>query len=286
MNIFEKRHERLRLFHNFDTHHQRKTIPEHVFETCPHCHSSIPYRDLIANQYVCPACTYHLKISARERIRQLCDFDSFKEMDKHLTTKNVDDFSGYDQKLDKARASCGMYEAVICGIAKMEGIPLAIGVMDSHFMMGSMGVVVGEKITRLIAMAQRKHLPLLIFCASGGARMQEGMQSLVQMAKTSSQLKQFDGLYISILTHPTTGGVLASFAMLGDIILAEPHALVGFAGRRVIEDTIKEKLPDDFQQAEFVLQHGFIDDIVDRRVMKKYLVSLLQLHGGKADAHA
>ena len=282
MKLFEIRQEKLALFHRRKKkNNDVKEIPERVFETCPKCHASIPYKDLIQNQYVCVECAHHFKISAFERIRQICDTDSFKEVDKHFITKNIEAFEGYDKKLEQAQKSTGLKEAVVIGVAKIHSIPCAIGVMDSRFMMGSMGVVVGEKICRLIRLARKRKLPLLLFCTSGGARMQEGIQSLIQMAKTSSELKQFSndkGLYISILTHPTTGGVSASFAMLGDIILAEPDCLVGFAGRRVIENTINEVLPKEFQRSQFMLEKGFIDRIVQRKDLKDTLHTILKLH--------
>lgn len=253
-------------------------------KSCLQCNASIPYDEFMKNLYVCPRCGYHMKITARERIRQLVDEHTFNEMDALMESVNVDHFVGYDEKLDKYQKACGMKEAVICGSAKINGNKCVLAVMDSHFMMGSMGAVVGEKITRAIEYAHRKKLPLIISCTSGGARMQEGIISLMQMAKTSAVLKRFsdDGnLYITILTNPTTGGVSASFAMLGDIIISEPNALIGFAGKRVIEKTINEVLPKEFQHAKFVQEKGFIDMIVERKDMRRVLSDLLYLHGGK-----
>ncbi len=261
-----------------------KEIPDHIFKTCVGCHEHILYKELIQNKYVCPVCGHHFTISARERIRQLCDSDSFVEMEAKVRTQNIYNFEGYTKKLEQAQHSTGMNEAVICGKATIDQQPVAIAVMDSRFMMGSMSSLVGEKITRLITYADQMSLPLIISCTSGGARMQEGIRSLVQMAKTSAALKRFGehgNVYITLLTHPTTGGVSASFAMLGDIILAEPHALVGFAGRRVIEKTINEKLPEEFQKAEFMMEKGFIDAIVDRREMKTTLSTILRIHQGE-----
>ncbi|MDO4466632.1 MAG: acetyl-CoA carboxylase, carboxyltransferase subunit beta [Bacillota bacterium] len=282
MDLFKTRQEKLTLFHkNRKKETVRKEIPSHVIAQCENCHVNFTLKELQMNKYVCPECGHHFKISARERIRQLCD--EFKEMDKKYITQNIDNFPEYDDKLDKSQRRTGLNEAVVCGIAKMEDQTCAIAVMDSGFMMGSMGTVVGEKITRLVEYADKKHLPLIISCTSGGARMQEGILSLVQMSKTSAALKRFSehgGLYISLLTHPTTGGVSASFAMLGDIILAEPNCLVGFAGKRVIENTIKEKLPENFQKAEFMLEKGFVDAIVPRKEMKATLVQILKMHGG------
>lgn len=286
-NLFKQRQQRLKIFQSSRkkiVHYVKKEVPQNMFHTCLKCNESIAYMDLIEHKYVCPRCGYHFKISARERIRQIIDENTFVEMDKYIASKNKEHFEGYDEKLEKYKHATGLYEAVVCGSGKIKGIKVAIAVMDSNFMMGSMGSVVGEKITRTIEMAQRKKLPLLIFSSSGGARMQEGIVSLMQMAKTSSALKRFNdegGFYISILTHPTTGGVSASFAMLGDIILAEPDALIGFAGKRVIEKTINEVLPEGFQHAEFVQEKGFIDLIVERKDMKKTLYDLLKIHGGK-----
>ena len=281
--LFEKRKKRLELFKKRRNNDEKPPIdmPENLFITCPACKESIPYEDMMHNLYVCPHCHEHLKVTAHERIRQLCDEGSFQEMDKGMTLKEGTDFPGYQEKLDRLRKQTGLYEAVVTGKAKITNIPCALAVMDSNFFMGSMGQVVGEKITRCIEMATKEKLPLIIFCTSGGARMQEGILSLMQMAKTSAALAKHSEaglLYISYLTHPTTGGVSASFAMLGDIILAEPHCLVGFAGKRVIASTVNEELPEDFQKAEFVLEKGFIDKIVERKDMRKTLSKILKLH--------
>ena len=287
-NLFKKRQDRLHRFEDFrnsrDLDVRPKEIPDYVFKNCEHCGENIPYMELQRTYYVCPRCGCHLKISARERIRQLIDEGTFTECDALVESANEDHFIGYEEKLDKAKQATGMHEAVICGYGLVRGYPLAIAVMDSRFMMGSMGHVVGDKITRLIELADRHHLPLLISCTSGGARMQEGIDSLMQMAKTAAALKRFSdhgGFYISLLTHPTTGGVSASFAMLGDVILAEPDALVGFAGRRVIEKTVNEVLPPQFQHAEFVMEKGFIDRIVERKDLRRTVADLILLHGGK-----
>lgn len=287
-NLFKKRQDRLHRFEDFrnsrDLDVRPKEIPDYVFKNCEHCGENIPYMELQRTYYVCPRCGCHLKISARERIRQLFDEGTFTECDALVESANEDHFIGYEEKLDKAKQATGMHEAVICGYGLVRGYPLAIAVMDSRFMMGSMGHVVGDKITRLIELADRHHLPLLISCTSGGARMQEGIVSLMQMAKTAAALKRFSdhgGFYISLLTHPTTGGVSASFAMLGDVILAEPDALVGFAGRRVIEKTVNEVLPPQFQHAEFVMEKGFIDRIVERKDLRRTVADLILLHGGK-----
>jgi acetyl-CoA carboxylase carboxyl transferase subunit beta len=211
----------------------------------------------------------------------ICDKNSFVELDKELRSTNILGFPEYDKKLKNARLVSAEADAVICGLCSVNGVPVAVFVMEPYFMMGSMGVIVGEKITRLFEKAREEKLPVVGFTVSGGARMQEGIMSLMQMAKVSGAVKLHsdDGnLYICVLTDPTTGGVTASFAMQADIIIAEPHALVGFAGPRVIEQTIRRKLPDGFQQAEFLLEKGFVDDIVDRRRQKKYIGQVLKMH--------
>lgn len=285
-NIFKRRRERITLFNvrsKRENNYSAKEIPDDLFRICKRCKSTVQTEVFKSNLYVCPECGSHVRIGSRERIRQIVDEGTFKETDADVTTTDVD-FEGYSEKLDKYKNDTGLNEAVICGIGKINGEETAIAVMDSYFMMGSMGSVVGDKITRLIERADENALPLVIFCASGGARMQEGIVSLIQMAKTSAALKRFGdhgNLYISVLTNPTTGGVSASFAMLGDIIIAEPRALIGFAGRRVIEKTINEELPKEFQRAEFVKEKGFVDMIVERKKMKKTLSDLIRLHGVK-----
>ena len=281
--LFKSRKKRLDLFKKRRNNEHRAPIdmPENLFRNCSECHQSIPYEELMNNLYVCPHCQAHLKLSAHERIRQICDLHSFVEMDKRMQLKQEVDFPGYKEKLERLQKQTGLYEAVVCGTATIAKIPCAIAVMDSNFFMGSMGQIVGEKITRCIEMATKHKLPLIIFCTSGGARMQEGILSLVQMAKTSAAIarhKEAGLLYISFLTNPTTGGVSASFAMLGDIILAEPNCLVGFAGKRVIASTVNEELPENFQKAEFVLEKGFIDRIVDRHDARDELAKILRFH--------
>lgn len=250
-------------------------------EVCPGCQTPIPNSELSAEAFVCPSCGHHFGIGSHARLAHLLDEHSFKEIHAKANSRGINQFPDYDAKLIRYQKTTDLSEAVICGFGKIHDNRVAIAVMDSRFMMGSMGQVVGEKITRLIELATKKDLPLIIYTASGGARMQEGILSLFQMAKTSAALERFSqqgGLYISILTHPTTGGVSASFAMLGDIILAEPKALIGFAGRRVIEKTVKEQLPDDFQKAEFLQEKGFVDAIVDRRQQRSILAHLIKLH--------
>lgn len=287
-HLFKKRQERLDYFkslrNKIKVKVEDKQIPDNVLKHCPKCGLSITNEELNHNLNVCPNCNYHFRISAKERIELLVDKNSFKEFDKNLTTKNYDQFDGYLEKLTKAKKLSGLNEAIICGSATIDSYKVMIAAMDTNFMMGSMGSVVGEKLTRLIEKADKKKLPLIICCCSGGARMQEGNTSLIQMVKTSSALKRFDdhhGLYISLICDPTTGGVSASFASLGDIIIAEPNALFGFAGKRVIENTINEKLDDNFQSAEFNLEHGFVDMIIDRKYLKKSIADLIKLHRGK-----
>lgn len=256
-------------------------IPDGMWVKCSSCGKTIYREDVEANLMVCSSCGHHFRISAPARIRQIVDKGTFKELFKELTSINSLEFPGYQVKLEEAKKKSRLNEAVITGECKINGISTVLCVMSSDFMMGSMGSVVGEKITRAVEHATMKKQPLIIFSSSGGARMQEGIFSLMQMAKTSAALAKHDEaglLYISVLTDPTTGGVTASFAMLGDIILAEPNALIGFAGRRVIEQTIKEKLPEEFQHAEFLQKKGYIDKIVERKNMKETLGAILKLH--------
>ena len=248
---------------------------------CDNCKEILYKEDVRANYSVCPNCGKHFRLSSRRRIAQIIDEGTFEELNEDLHTTDPIKFEGYLQKVKSLEEKTKIKEAVRTGIGKINGINVAIGVMDANFMMGSMGEVVGEKITRLIETAIGKHLPVILFCASGGARMQEGMVSLMQMAKTSAALSKLNKaglLYISIFTDPTTGGVTASFASLGDVILAEPGALIGFAGPRVIEQTINQKLPEGFQRSEFLLEHGFVDRIVERKDMKNELCKILELH--------
>ena len=248
---------------------------------CDSCKEILYKEDVKNNFSVCPNCGKHFRLSARRRISQVIDEGTFCEINENMQTTDPLNFKGYIDKLKLLQEKTNIQEAVKTGIGKIDGIDVAIGVMDGNFMMGSMGSVVGEKIACLVDEAIAKKLPLILFCVSGGARMQEGIVSLMQMAKTSNSLAKLDEaglLYISVLTDPTTGGVTASFAMLGDIILAEPDALIGFAGPRVIEQTIKQELPEGFQKSEFLLEHGFIDKIVERKDMKKTLAQILKLH--------
>ena len=256
-------------------------------KTCKKCEHTAKYSAFADNFMICPNCGTYMRMGAFERLAATVDDKSFSELYAELSSSNIIDFPDYDEKLEKAKAASGLNEGVVCGTAKIDGINTCIFVMDSNFMMGSMGTVVGEKITRLFEYATEKKLPVIGFTTSGGARMQEGILSLMQMAKVSGAVKRHsDGgnLYITVLTDPTTGGVTASFAMLGDIIIAEPKALVGFAGARVIEQTTGKKLPEGFQRAEFMQDHGFVDTIVERENMKKTLSLILKMHkvGGVA----
>ena len=251
-------------------------------KTCPNCHKAIPLSRLWANNLVCP-CGYHFRMKARQRIATITDKGSFRELFPELKAGNPLDFPGYGEKLDTVRTATGETEAVLCGTAAIGKQKCCLFVMESYFMMGSMGSAVGEKITKLFEYAAEHRLPVVGFTVSGGARMQEGLLSLMQMAKTSAAIKRHSDaglLYIAVLTDPTTGGVTASFAMEADIILAEPGATIGFAGARVIEQTTRKTLPKEFQKAEFVLQHGFIDSIAQRSCQKQLLTQLLSMHNG------
>ncbi|MEE1086929.1 MAG: acetyl-CoA carboxylase carboxyltransferase subunit alpha [Schaedlerella sp.] len=256
-------------------------IPEGLWKKCNACRAAIMTEDVIKGYYVCPKCGYYFRIPATERIEMIADTNTFEEWDTGLESGNPIDFRGYEEKVQALRIKTQLDEAVVTGKCKIGGNEVVLAVMDGRFLMASMGKIVGEKITRAVERATKEKLPVIIFTCSGGARMQEGIHSLMQMSKTSAALKRHHDagqLYISVLTDPTTGGVTASFAMLGDIILAEPNALIGFAGPRVIEQTIGEKLPEGFQRAEFLLEHGFVDKIVKREEMKEILSRILALH--------
>ncbi len=252
-----------------------------IRNACPKCGVLLPLSEQQENLNVCTSCGYHFRISPRERVDYLTDEGSFTELFGDLKSRDILDFPGYDQKLRNARLASREKEGVLCGTAEIEGQPCALFLMDPNFMMGSMGTVVGEKITRLFEYATEHSLPVVGYTVSGGARMQEGILSLMQMAKTSCALKRHSeagNFYLTVLTDPTTGGVTASFAMDGDVIVAEPGATVGFAGARVIEQTIRKKLPQGFQKAEFLLEHGFVDLIVPRAQQKETIGRLLRLH--------
>jgi len=259
----------------------KNDVPEGIMTKCPECKNIILTKDLIKLMKVCPKCDHHLKMTAAERVDCLFDEETFKSIDDHLKTENPLNFPAYTEKVETDARKTGLNEAVLTGTGKIDGLEIAVAIMDSHFRMGSMGSVVGEKITRAIEKATVLGIPMIIFSASGGARMQEGVLSLMQMAKTSVALTRHASeglLYISVMTYPTTGGVSASFASVGDINIAEPKALIGFAGRRVIEQTVREKLPDDFQTAEFLLDHGQLDAVVHRADMKETISKIVRLH--------
>jgi len=264
---------------------KKVTVPEELMFKCPRCRTVYFMEEFEKSGKVCPNCNYHSRISASERIAITVDKNSFKEFDGEMISKNPINFPSYEEKQEELREKTGLRDAIITGEATIRGIPCIIAVMDTRYMMASMGSVVGEKLTRAFETATERKLPIIVFTASGGARMQEGAVSLMQMAKTSGAVARHSDaglLYITVMTDPTTGGVTASFASLGDIIIAEPKVLVGFAGRRVIEGTIKQRLPDDFQSAEFLLQHGFVDMIVERPRLRRTLAHLIKLHGGGA----
>ena len=260
---------------------ERPEVPEGLLKKCNKCGAAILTEEVKSAGYICPKCQGYFRVHAYERIRMTVDEDSFEEWEKDMEFVNPLEFKGYEEKVKSLKEKTGLSEAVVTGKASIEGNPAVIAVCDGRFLMASMGQVVGEKITRAVERATKEQLPVIIFACSGGARMQEGIVSLMQMAKTAAALKRHSDaglLYVSVLTDPTTGGVTASFAMLGDVILAEPKALIGFAGPRVIEQTIGEKLPKGFQRSEFLLEHGFIDRIVERKEMRTVLENILQMH--------
>ncbi len=259
----------------------KQEVPEGLMTKCPSCRTIMYTKELEKNLHVCVSCGYHFRMPAYERIASLIDEGTFVEYDRTMMSENPLQFPTYEEKLEADREKTGLNEAVVTGEGKINGFPTVIAVMDARFRMGSMGSVVGEKITRAIERAIDKRLPVILFSASGGARMQEGVLSLMQMAKTSAALQKLHesrGLFISVMTHPTTGGVSASFASLGDYNFAEPGALIGFAGRRIIEQTIRQELPEDFQTAEFLLKHGQLDRVVPRHELKELLTKILDMH--------
>ena len=256
------------------------SIPDGMWIKCNTC-KAIIYKKEVTEYKLCPNCDAHFRMNPAERIAITCDEGSFEEFDQNMHPKNPMNYPEYDQVIKKAQDKSGIKEAVVTGRCTIHGQKTVLAIMDSHFMMGSMGSVVGEKITRAVEYASKHRLPIIIFTTSGGARMQEGIISLMQMAKVSEALGRHDAaglLYVTVLTDPTTGGVTASFAMLGDIILSEPKALIGFAGQRVIKGTIHQDLPEGFQRAEFQLEHGFVDRIVHREKLRNELGKILRLH--------
>ncbi len=260
-------HQKKKKYATIPTEAAKNDVPEGIMTKCPSCKTIMYTKELKKNLKVCLHCGYHLSMNSKERLSTFLDEGSFEEFDEYMISENPLDFPDYLEKIEKDRLKSKINEAVVTGSGSVNGNKVIVAIMDSTFRMGSMGSVVGEKITRAIEIADERSVPFIIFTASGGARMQEGALSLMQMAKTSVALKRFSnnrGLIISIMTHPTTGGVSASFASLGDYNFAEPGALIGFAGRRVIEQSIREKLPEDFQTAEFLLKHGQLDAIISR----------------------
>lgn len=264
----------------------KREIPEGLMNKCPKCGQIQFSKELEKNLKVCSTCGHHFRLSAAERIAMTLDEGSFVEYDADLISEDPLSFPGYKEKLEQQKKASGLKDAIVTGEGTIGGFPVVIGVMSFDFFTGSMGSVVGEKVTRAIERAEEKKLPLIIFSTSSGARMQESILSLMQMAKTSAALARFQnqgGLYISVMTDPTLGGVSASFASLGDIILAEPGAIIGFAGRRVIEQTIRQQLADNFQTAEFNLKHGQLDKVVHRKDMRTMLIKLLEMHCAKGE---
>ena len=265
----------------------RQSVPVHRDENemtkqCPNCRRQVPLSLLWSQHNTC-SCGYHFRMNARQRVNFLADEGTFRELDRDLVGTDVLGFPGYPAKLETTRSATGEVEAVLCGTAEIQGAACCLFVMDPYFMMGSMGWAVGEKITRLFEYATEQRLPVVGCTVSGGARMQEGLVSLMQMAKTSAALRRHSAaglFYLVLLTDPTTGGVMASFAMDGDVILAEPGATIGFAGARVIEQTVRKKLPQGFQKAEFLLEHGFVDAVVPRKEQRETISLLLSLHKG------
>lgn len=260
---------------------QKMDVPAGLYEKCPSCEKTLNSKSIIENHFVCSNCGHHFRMRAIDRVREVVDKDSFIEKGIGFITLNPLFQNGYEEKVASYKKKTHLDEAYIYGYATIHNQPCVVGVMDSYFLMGSMGSVVGEKVAKTFEYAMYRRLPVIIFTASGGARMQEGIFSLMQMSKTSAAVAKHSKLgllYVSVLTHPTTGGVTASFASLGDIILAEPNALIGFAGPRVIEQTINQKLPEGFQRAEFLLEKGFIDRVVHRKDLKNVLAKLLAMH--------
>lgn len=288
MNLFKKRqYFTVSKVNKAEQNHQGEdidavpSIPEGMWLKCDICGKTLYRKTVETNLRICSSCGGYFRLSAADRIEQVVDKNTFDEFDQSIVSKNPMDYPKYDEKIAQNQEKSGIKDAVITGVGNINGHKTVLAVMDSNFMMGSMGSVVGEKITRAFEKATMMKLPIIIFTTSGGARMQEGIISLMQMAKISAAAGRHSDaglLYITVLTDPTTGGVTASFAMLGDIILSEAKALIGFAGRRVIEQTIKQVLPEEFQKAEFQLEHGFVDKIVKREEMKGILASILKLH--------
>jgi acetyl-CoA carboxylase carboxyl transferase subunit beta len=280
-DLFSKNHPKKKKYAQIPTETAKNDVPEGIMSKCPSCKKIMYTKELVKNLKVCLHCSHHFPMNSKERIDSFIDEGSFMEMNDNMISKNPLNFPDYLEKLEKDRQKSKLNEAVVTGIGTVNGYKIVVAIMDSSFRMGSMGSVVGEKITLAIEKADELNVPFIIFTASGGARMQEGALSLMQMAKTSVALKRFSnngGLIISIMTHPTTGGVSASFASLGDFNLAEPGALIAFAGRRVIEQSIREELPEDFQTSEFLLKHGQLDAIIARNELIEKITTILEIH--------
>lgn len=286
--LFSKNNIKRKKYATIPSESAKQDVPEGILTKCPSCKKIMYTKELIKNLKVCMNCGFHHQMNSTERLDSFIDNGSFEELNGNMISENPLNFPGYLEKLEKDRQKSKLNEAVVTGIGTVNNYKIVVAVMDSSFRMGSMGSVVGEKITRAVEKADELSLPFVIFTASGGARMQEGVISLMQMAKTSVALKRFSdhgGLFISIMTHPTTGGVSASFASVGDYNFAEPGALIGFAGRRIIEQTIREELPEDFQTAEFLLKHGQLDSVISRPELKEKIGTILALHqqGGELE---
>lgn len=282
-DLFIKNQPKKKKYATIPTESAKHDVPEGIMSKCPSCKKIMYTKELVKNLKVCLHCGHHFQMNAKERVGSFIDEGSFEEINENMISKNPLNFPGYLEKLQQDMKKTEQNEAIITGIGTVNGHKIALAIMDSTFRMGSMGSVVGEKITRAVEKADELSIPFIIFTASGGARMQEGALSLMQMAKTSVALKKFSdrgGLIISIMTHPTTGGVSASFASLGDYNFAEPEALIGFAGRRVIEQSIREELPEDFQTAEFLLKHGQLDAIISRLDLVESISNILDIHNG------
>jgi len=269
-----------------DTAEPPREVPDHLWARCNGCGKMLYEKMLVGNKKVCPLCGFHFRLTPEERLDAVFDAGSFTPLPLDIPQPDPLNFPGYKEKLAELQARTGHHDAVLCGTAAAGGYRAVVCIMDSFFMMGSMGYVLGESVTRSVEYAVEHRLPLVIFTASGGARMQEGIISLMQMAKVSGALERMDRaglLYVTVITNPTTGGVTASFASLGDIILIEPGALIGFTGKRVIEQTIRQKLPKDFQTAEFARSHGFADAVVERKDLSSVLAKIMKMHGVTSD---
>ncbi|WP_066063540.1 acetyl-CoA carboxylase, carboxyltransferase subunit beta [Neobacillus soli] len=280
-DLFTKNQPKKRKYATIPTETAKNDVPEGIMTKCPSCKKIMYTKELVKNLKVCLHCGHHFSMNSKERIESFIDEGSFQEFNENMVSENPLNFPEYLEKLEKDRQKSKLNEAVVTGTGTVNGHSIVLAIMDSTFRMGSMGSVVGEKITQAVEKADELSVPFIIFTASGGARMQEGALSLMQMAKTSVALKRFSnngGLFISIMTHPTTGGVSASFASLGDFNFAEPGALIAFAGRRVIEQSIREELPEDFQTAEFLLKHGQLDAIIPRLDLIGKITTILEIH--------